>query len=161
MDTQDIAAILGAIAWPITALIITFYFRIPLRSLLDRLADSLKIKSLKFVFLGSEVELTPEQAKDTLDEMLKEIVEAMNQLSLDEVNLFLRIDDANGHLAVRDLIPDFKRQSTEHAQLRSLRDWKLIRPIEGGNWQPEKHPIVTQFGRMVHKLHPKVSEQAH
>jgi DNA-binding transcriptional ArsR family regulator len=160
VDAKDVAAILAAIAWPITALIVAFYFRTPVRSLLNRLADSLKVKSLKFALFGAEVELTPEEAKGALDEMLQEIVEAMNELLPAEVDLFLKIDSAEGRLTVLDLIPDFKRESVQHTQLRKLRDRKLIRPIEGGNWQPQKHPIVTRFGHLIRKLHPKVSPQA-
>lgn len=89
--------------------------------------------------------------------MLQEIVEAMNELSPDEVVLFQKINAGDSRLSVSDLFPDFKRNSDQHEQLRKLRDRKLIRPIEGGNWQPPKHPIVTRFGRLVLQLHPKTT----
>lgn len=139
---------------------VVLYFRAPVRSLLNRLADSLKVTSIKFELFGAKAELTPEAAKGTLDEMLQEIVEPMNELSPDEVDLFLRIDTADGRLTVVDLIPDFEPESARHAQRRRLCDRKWIRPVEGGQWQPQKHPIVTRFGHLARKLNPRVSAQA-
>ncbi len=157
MSATDVAAVLAPLAWPVTTLIILLYFRNPIRSLLYRLSDSLKVKSFKFILFGFETELTPEEAKGALDEMLQDIVEAMNELSAEEVKLFQTIINADGRLTVLDLLPDFKRESLQHAQLRKLRDRKLIRPMEGGNWQPQKHPIATRFGKLVLKLHPKLA----
>lgn len=55
MDAKDIAAILSAIAWPVTLLMVVIYFRTPIRAILNRFADSLKVKSLKFGFLEARL----------------------------------------------------------------------------------------------------------
>jgi hypothetical protein len=159
MEATDVAAILEAVAWPIAVLLIFLYFSTSIQTLLDQLARSLQLRSLKFNLFGQQVELTREEVKDVLDEILKDIVEALNELSPDEVALFQKINSGDGRYTVQDLLPDFKRESMQHAQLRKLRDRKLIRPEEGGNWQPQKHPIMTRFGRLVWQLRPKVSKQ--
>jgi hypothetical protein len=159
MEIKDIAAILTSVAWPITLLVVVFYFRGPLRSLVTRVADSLKVKAMKFKIFGIEIELAPEEAKEVIDEMLQEIVEAMNELSSEEIDLFRTVHRAEGRLAVRDLFPNFNRGDELHTQLRRLRDRKLVRPIEGGRWQAEKHPVVTRFGRLVQGLYPKVANE--
>jgi hypothetical protein len=160
MKIKDVADILSAVAWPLIVLAIILYFREPLHLLASRVAESVKVKSLRFKAFGLESELTIEEAKGALDEMLHEIIEATNELSPEEVALFQAIDIADGRQTVLGLIPDFERRNTKHIQLQKLRDRKLIRPFEGGNWQPEKHPIVTRFGRLVQSISPNVGGRA-
>jgi hypothetical protein len=143
-------------AWPLILLLIVLYFRTPIRTLLNQLANSLKVKSLRFKLFGQEVELTAQEVEDVLEEMRQESVAAMNELSVDEVALLEGINAADGRSTVLDLIPSFRRDSEEHRKLRKLRDRKLIRPYENGQWQPHKHPVMTRFGRLVWRLHSKV-----
>lgn len=153
------AAFLAAVAWPITVLVIVLYFRGPIRLLVTRAADSLKVKSTKFKFFGIEVELTPEETKDALDEMLQEVVQAMSEFSKDEIDLFTTIHRNEGRLTVFGLDPNFKRGDEFHNKLRKLRRCNLVRPVEGGKWEPEKHPVVTRFGRLVLDLTPKLPKK--
>jgi hypothetical protein len=146
---KGIAAVLAAVVWPFTILVIVLYFRQPLHLLLTRAAESLKIKVLRFKLFGFESELTIEEVKGALDEMLQEIVEAMNELSPGDVALFEAIDSAEGRLSLDQLVTGFQRG-----------DRKLIRPLEGGNWQSQKHPIVTRFGKLVQALRPQIGAEA-
>ncbi|MFZ4682890.1 MAG: hypothetical protein ACOYMS_10325 [Terrimicrobiaceae bacterium] len=159
MTPKDFADIASAIAWPLTALVVFAAMFKPLRALLDRLAATLTIKTVKINAFGSEVELTPEQAKRALDELLQDIADSTNELTVDEMSLFERIFQAHGRTTVGELFPSFTRDSTEHQRLRKLRDRKLIRPFEGGNWQVNKHPVPSRFGELVHELKntPKAS----
>jgi hypothetical protein len=159
VNAQDIAAILGAVAWPIVVMVTVLLLLPHIRSLLYQLANSLKIKVLKFKLFGAEAELTVEEAKGVLDEMLQEIVDAVNEVSAAEASLFDRIATSDEGRTVQDLLPNFERGNEEHKKLQKLRDRKLIRPAEGGKWQGYKHPIVTRFGRLVWSLNPKIRSQ--
>src|SRR5258705_10877190 len=103
MELRDVAPIVVSVAWPVTVCILVFYFRLPLKTLLARLADSLTVKTLKLKVLGSEVELTPERAKEALDELLGEILESTNDLSPDEIKLFQAIRSSDGRRSVEEL----------------------------------------------------------
>jgi polyhydroxyalkanoate synthesis regulator phasin len=107
---------------------------------------------VKIKAFGAEVELTPEQAERALDELLQDIADSTNELTPEESSLFEQILHAGGRTTVVELFPSFARNSKEHQQLRKLRDRKLIRPYEGGNWQPDKHPIPSRFGELVYEL---------
>ena len=139
-------------AWPVTAVAFLAVFFKPLWRILERLAATLTIKTVKLKAFGAEIELTPEQAKRALDELLRDIAESTNELSSRELLLFQRIIDAAGRTTVAQLFPGFTRDSEEHQQPRKLRDRKLVRPFEGGNWQPNKHPVSSRFGQLVHDL---------
>ena len=155
MDAKDIAAILTPLAWPVTAGILVFSFRTPLVTLLSRLSESLSVKTIKLKVFGAEIELTPEQAKSALDELLKDIVETTNELSEEEITTFQEIQAADGRRTVTDLLPSFVRDNEQHKQLRVLRDRKLIRPFEGGRWNASKHPVVTRFGDLICRIKPE------
>lgn len=121
-------------------------------ALIERLATTLTIKTVKLRAFGAEVELTPEQAKRALDELLQDIADSTNELSSEEYSIFESILHAGGRMTVTDMFPTFARNSKEHQQLQKLRDRKLIRPFEGGRWQPDKHPVSSRFGQLVHEL---------
>jgi hypothetical protein len=104
---------------------------------------------------GSEVDLTPEQVKSTLNELLNDIVESTNELSPAELALFQQIQAADGRRVILDLIPNFARNTEQHNQLRRLRDRKLIRPFEGGRWKDDKHPVMTRFGELICRIKPE------
>jgi hypothetical protein len=159
LTAKEFAEIAGALAWPITAIGVIALFYKPIRALLDRLAATLTVKTVKLKAFGAEVELTPEEAKGALDELLQDIADSTNELSLEETLLFQRIMAAAGRDTVIQLLPNFRRDTIEHQMLRKLRDRKLVRPIEGGNWQPEKRPIATRFGQLVYDLRRPQSSQ--
>ncbi len=119
------------------------------------------MKTVTLKAFGAEVELTPEQAKHALDELLQDIAESTNELSPEESVLFERIMASAGRDTVCQLLPNFQRDTPDHQRLRKLRDRKLIRPFEGGRWQREKHPLVSRFGQLVYDLRnsqsPKVA----
>ena len=152
MTAYEFAQIAKAVAWPLTAIVFLIVLHKPLRAVLERLATTLSLKNVKLKAFGAEVELTPEQAQTALDELLQEIVDPVNELAGEDYMLFERILRAGGRATVADLIPGFTRASPQHQQLQRLRDHQLIRPFEGSKWQPEKHPIATRFGELVHEL---------
>ena len=152
MTAKDFAEVARAVAWPGIFLAFVAVFYRPVRILLERLAETLTVKTVKLKAFGAEIELTAEQAKRALDELLQDIAESTNELSRDDSILFERIVGAGGRETVRRLLPGFQRDTEEHQRLRKLRDRKLIRPFEGGNWQGEKHPVVSRFGQLVHDL---------
>jgi hypothetical protein len=73
--------------------------------LVTRLAESLKVKSLKVRVLGNELELTVEQGKVAFDEMLQEMLETTNELTTEDVALFHQFDVADGRHNVIQLVP--------------------------------------------------------
>jgi hypothetical protein len=154
MSLDEFSRIATALAWPIIALFAICMFYRPIRALLQRLSETLTFKSLKVKALGTEVELTAEFARTVLHELLDDITESTNNLSAAEIRLFRQILEEDGAKTVGELIPGFSREDKEgnHDQLRNLRDRKLIVPKERGQWKPEKHPVVTRYGRLVAKL---------
>lgn len=163
MSAEEFSKIATALAWPITALLTLSLFYRPIRALLQRLSETLTFKSLKVKALGSETELTAEYARTVLHELLDEITESTNNLSADEIKLFDQILDADGARTVSQLIPGFSRDDPAgyHARLRHLRDQKLVVPMERGQWKPEKHPVVTRYGRLVAKLRSNSAANVH
>lgn len=154
MSIDELTGLLTALVWPLTTLLLVAVFHRRLAALLDRLAATLTMKTLKARILGIEVELSPEHARSTLDELLADIAESTAALSAEERRLFDAILAADGEKTVAQLLPGFDRDqpATGLHALRNLRDQKLIRPTEGGNWQPGKHPLVTRYGRLVDRL---------
>jgi hypothetical protein len=162
MTAQEAAQVITPLAWPVTTFVLILVFRSPLTSLLSRLAESMSVKTLKLKVLGNEIEITPDKAKETLDELLQEIVQSTNELSPEQVRLLDSVRLANGRQSVADLLPAFIREGPDHIDLRVLRDRKLLRPFEGGPWSLSKHPALTRFGELVIQLqskHRKSSEQ--
>jgi hypothetical protein len=152
MSADEFAKIAAALAWPTTALLALSLFHTQMRALLQRLSETLTFKSLKVKALGAETELTAEYARTVLHELLDDITESTNSLSDPEVKLFDAILETEQSQTVDELIPGFRREDQNHQRLRNLRDQKLIIPMEGGQWKPEKHPVVTRYGRLIAKL---------
>ena len=152
MSPKEFAEVASALAWPCVALAALIGFSNPLHALLERLAATLTIKVVKLKAFGAEVELTSEQAKRALDELLQDIADSTNELTAVESSLFERIIRSGGKESVEAIFPGFQRDSEEHRQLGRLRDRKLIRPFESGRWQGPKHPVVTRFGQLVYEL---------
>jgi hypothetical protein len=157
MDAMSIAAILTPLAWPITILVLVFSFRSVLKQLMSRMVDALVIKTLKLKIFLAEIELTPAQAKNTLDQLFKDIEDSTGELSDPEIQLFKAIKDAYGRSTVGHLLPDFVHEESNESlrRLRVLRDRKLIRPFEGGPWRIEKHPVISRFGEIVWGMRDK------
>ena len=61
MTPKDFSEIAGVLVWPITAIRCLIVFYKPLRAILEQLAASLAIKTVKLKAFGVEVEITPEQ----------------------------------------------------------------------------------------------------
>lgn len=152
MSPKVFAEIATALAWPLTALGFLSVFFTPVHAILERLAETLTIKTVKLKTFGAEIELTPEQAKRALNELLQDIADSTNELTAEEADLFESILHSGGRDTVADLFVAFTRDTKEHQQLRRHRDRKLVRPFEGGNWQPTKHPVPTRFGQLVYEL---------
>jgi len=168
---QDIAAILSAVAWPIIVLGVVLLFRTPLLSFLDRLADSMRLKTVTISGIGFETEWSVEKAETVLSEMQKAVLAPMQTLVNGEVDLLLKIATENGERSVqtvKDLFPDFERsngkRNDKHELLRNLRYWALIRPSGknetwvGGSWTEDKYPILTKYGSLAVSLYPKFAD---
>jgi hypothetical protein len=109
MSADEFSKIATALAWPITALLALSLFYRPIRALLNRLSATLTFKSLKVKALGTETELTAEYARTVLHELLDDITESTNNLSVDEIKLFDRILEKDGATTLGQLIPGFSR----------------------------------------------------
>ena len=77
MDLKDIAPVLTAVMWPLTAAGMLLIFRQPL----VRLSESVAIKTIKLKAFDIEIELTKDEAERTLDELLKDILDSTNGLT--------------------------------------------------------------------------------
>jgi hypothetical protein len=152
MTAIEFAKIAEAVAWPALTFFAIVLFYPPITRLLNSLAASLKIKSIKVKAFGVEAELTPQEVKAAVDELLNEISDPTNELTEGEVQLLDQIAAADGRKSVIELAPAFVRDNDIHASFRRLRDRHLIRPLEGSRWFPEKHPVLTRFGRLVLNL---------
>ncbi|WCM48525.1 hypothetical protein OH720_15945 [Pseudomonas sp. WJP1] len=160
MLAVDFANIVTPLAWPVTSLLIAALFYRPVCAVLERLAETVTFKTIKVKVLGVEAELTPEYARTVLHELLDDITATSNQLTPEEVALFDSILVAAGKKSVAELIPGFERESPEHAQLRNLRDQKLVLPKEKRSWKATSHPVVTPYGHLVASLRTTNAERA-
>ena len=149
MTATEFAKIAEAVAWPSITFFAIVLFYSSITKLLNGLATSLKFKSIKVKAFGVEAELTPQEVKAAVEELLKEISDPTNELTEGEVQLLDQIAAADGRRSVIELAPAFVRGNDVHDYLRRLRDRHLVRPLEGGRWLPGKHPVLTRFGRLV------------
>jgi len=159
MTASDFAKIANALAWPVVGLFALAIFYRSLLKLLEGLASSLKLKTVKVKAFGVEAELTPQEVKAAVDELLQEISDPTNELREDELLLFERVASSDGRRTVIELEPNFVRGNDIHNRFRRLRDRHLIRPVEGSRWLPEKHPSLTRFGRLVLDLRNRTRGQ--
>lgn len=158
MTPEDFAKIADAFAWPLTVIVLAAGFYKPIRTLFDRLGTALAIRAVKLKLFGQEIELTPEQAKGALAELLEVMAESTSGLSSEDLALFEKIRAAEGRATVDQLIDGYQREDASGhptpglQRLRKLRDRHLTRPFEGGNWKSDKHPMATRFGQLVDDL---------
>lgn len=139
-----------AMAWPAMLAFILLRFK---SIIIDWLRRGKKIV-LKVA--GAEVEFTASEAADALTDVFNEFDVILNShLTDQEKRLFLKINAASRAPLVKDILPSFKRNSSDHKQLRALRGAYFIRPIEGGRWQEDNHIEITNLGKLVarHKGH--------
>ena len=174
-SAQDIAAILSAVAWPIIVLGVVLLFHTPLRAILNRLADSMRMQKITLGAFRVTTEWSVEEAEAVLNEMQEAVLAPIKTLREPEYNLLLKIADVNGertNQTVNALIPNFQRSSNvrkseEHEVLRNLRYWSLIRPSGvggiwlGGSWEGTKYPILTKYGSLAVSLYPKFADTGH
>jgi hypothetical protein len=160
-DLKDIAALLSAVAWPITVLIVVFSLYGPLKAVLQWIAESMQAKEVKVTSKGIEIVLTRREVEEALNDIVREVLGTKDQLSQEQFDLFQLIARASGRSTVLELIPDFKpdRENPGHERLRKLRGLALVRPDKGGPWKPEKHPVVTRYGRLVRKVFSSVIDK--
>jgi hypothetical protein len=147
-DIQAISSLLTALAWPAVAAFVLWTFRDPVQGVLSR------SKQLTVKFFGQEVMVQADSQGQEIAQLLREVQDTVLDLSEEHRKVFLDIKSADGRRTVSDYFPGFARDSKNHLLLQELRDRKLIRPLEGGSWQAEKHPVVTKFARLVLGVYP-------
>jgi len=96
--------------------------------MLDDLAGSLKVKSIKVTGFGMEAELSPQEVQATVDALLREFSDPTNELAEYDVQWLDRIAVAEGRQTVIELVRLCIRSVDVHHQLRRLRDRQLIQP---------------------------------
>jgi hypothetical protein len=86
------------------------------------------------------------------DDLLQAAKESISRLVNADLDLSLTIGERailSDLLAAHDrkeefrLPADFRRESEHHQNLRALKSRYLIRPLEGGSWQPNKRVVLT------------------
>ena len=149
MTPEEITDVLNVVIWPMTVWATVLALWRPIRRLLNRLAETLTPKNVKLKLLGVEVDLTPAEVKVALEEVLHDIARSTSELTQAEQTLFEQVRLSGGKKSVKDIFPSFARGSEQHSALQKLRRLNLILPIEGSYWTAEKHPVITEFGRIV------------
>lgn len=152
MTIDEFVSVAKVMAWPTLALISIVLFLPSLTALLENLANSLKIRTVKLKLMGVEVELLPEEVKAATGELLQDLADFATSLSQEDHKLFSDILLARGTKQVIELTPGFVRGNEIHDRYGRLRDHHLIRPKDGGRWQPDRYPIPTKFGLLIAKL---------
>ena len=143
---DDLVKLIDALVWPITSLVIFFGLKEPIISILNKSNDiSIKLSN------GTELKLGAKEAEPLLKQMLEDIDLLLSGISNDEIELFTKIYTQNENKTVEFYFPDFKRGNEGHNLLRSLRERRMIEPVEGSTWRGTKHPKVTKFGSFMAK----------
>jgi hypothetical protein len=145
--------IVVASVWPIALVIIAVLFRKIIISVLER------AKNFTFEILGSKINVTLDELESSLKQLMEEVTAGLDDLKEEHYKLFKEIRQSNGAESIQEIINrlfkvDFTRNSSQHKFLRELRGMKLIRPSEGGKWERAKHPVATQFARLVIRAKP-------
>lgn len=138
-------AALSAFLWPIALAFVAWLFRREFSALLAR------VKEVSFKLLGQEVSMSAEKASDVLEEITKDMV---SDLDADHWRTFEKIKLSNGSNTVNDIFPGFKRHTRDHEILGELRQRTLVRPLEGGSWQANKHPVLTRLAAVIARTKP-------
>ena len=147
--------LINGIAWPVAAIIIAYALRSVLRKLFAR------TKGFTLKLLGVDVVLTADQAEDVLQDIFADIIEEAKILTTEKRQLVMAIKEARGKKKLEEIFKQlykrsFVRGMPEHERLRDLRNSQIIRPSEGGRWQPDKHPIVHPMTQALLKRYPNI-----
>lgn len=138
---------LQIVAWPVLVLVAMIIFRTQLAHLITR------IRGFKFHTKGGQVfELSTTEVSSIAQDLLLETDALIRDLDEPAKKILARIVASPRSLTVEQAAPGFTRGSPEHDSLRKLRDCQLIRPVEGGRFQPEKHIEIKRFGQVLLKL---------
>ena len=142
MNPDQIIQLLKVLIVPAVVVFVIYLFREPLKNLIGR-STNLRVK----IPGDGEVEITAEQTKSIVEQMLKEVDNLIEDMTPEQCNEFLKFAAAGSAIQLAD---DFIRESDFHNKvLRPLRRRHLIRPTESGRWQSKKHIEITPFGRLV------------
>lgn len=147
-ETMDILEFISSLAWPLLLLFALVRYHGFLSGFLS------KVRSVKFKVFDQEIELSAEQAEETLQEIAEDVVSLIDDMSQEQRDLYVKIRALDGTKTVKEILPDFVRGSYQHQLLQALRERKLIRPLEGSSWRDEKRPVVTRFSRLVERIYP-------
>jgi hypothetical protein len=146
---QLLIDLLKALAWPATLIALVFWFRDSLQQAISQSRETV------IEMAGAKIRITAQEAVDAVSDVFSEVDTILREhLTTEERQLFSKIVKAPHTLTVKDIFPEFKRETPEHKMLRALRGVFFIRPVERGGWQPFKRVEVTTFGRLVahHRL---------
>ncbi len=152
MTFHEFTALASVLVWPLTFLILGGVLVGSVRNLLNRLAVGVTLRRIKIKAHGVELELTREQACDVLEEELRGLLVALDQLPAEEKQLFESIRTTRGFATVKQLLPEFHQDNECHQLLLNLSAKNLIKPVEGGSWHSEKHPEVSKLGELSSEL---------
>lgn len=134
------------LAWPITLAWLLLAFRAPLTAVLERSRQT----TIKVA--GAEISMSASEAGEALADFFTEVEVLLSEhLTLEQKDLFVRIGRQPHTPQVRDILPDFSRETTSHEALRALKKASFVRPIGGGQWSATRHIEVTTLGRLVLK----------
>ena len=144
-EALDWSLLIGSVAdllWP-TIVIFVLLLLLPIVVRFIRESSSVEMEAGGFKLAMSR------QTKDLIVQpILDEMNFVLSSLSRPDRDLFMSIyqdiESGKGY----SVPPDFERGNALHAQLRSLRELNLIRPTEGGRWQPGKPVELTRFAKV-------------
>ena len=155
---QNVAAVASALAqlgWLAVVAFLLFRYRVPLSNLIERMSKfQLKLPN------GTTVEITASEAASVAQQLLDEADRLIEDVTTDDQQLLARLHKREPQ-TIAKLIPGFRRcdesgqPTKELEQLRKLRDCQLLRPLEGGQFHPEKLVVIKPFGRILLRLRPE------
>jgi hypothetical protein len=153
---MDLLQFAERMKWPISFIIVAIIvaivgmliFRQEIVGILRR------ITGLTIDLFKGKAAITIGEAETVLDQMGADIDEVLKGLDQRHLDLFKEIRLADGKATTDEIVKRYAKrpfvfESTDHERLRALRRRSLIRPNEGSNWTANKHPVLTQWARIV------------
>ncbi|PHJ59031.1 hypothetical protein VF14_13630 [Nostoc linckia z18] len=150
-NTLELIQVLTPLAWPLIFLLVFFVLKKQLTGILEKSA------SIEIKIPGSEIKLTgkPSDLRD-IDKAIQSIIQELDKniinLSNQEKDLLLEINNDINKNNKHKLCDDFQRGSNLHKTYQGLRQRHLIRPKEGGQFNSGKEIEITDFGSAVLEL---------
>ena len=140
--------LLIAVVYALVACVVVFMLKQPLSSVLTKNKVKVSLPGL------SEIEITPADAGGKISAILNEFMEQYKLLLNNyQKDLYRRIVSKKAPVPVKELIPDFDRNNSEHiGALRALRGIGLVVPEKDGSWDENSIIVVTKFGREINVL---------